>query len=106
MEPAVEFSIGIAPPSTAPVSMPWNIKMTGQKFDVIILDPPYRHSHINNLLPIAAKKLAKGGCIICEYEKEAILPETPDNLIIRKTYRYGKINVTIFCKPSEEVAEE
>ena len=82
------------------------IKMTGQKFDVIILDPPYRHSHINNLLPIAAKKLAKGGCIICEYEKEAILPETPDNLIIRKTYLYGKINVTIYVDPVPDEEEE
>ncbi len=82
------------------------IKMTGQKFDLIILDPPYRHSHINNLLPIAAKKLAKGGCIICEYEKEALLPETPDGLVIRKTYRYGKINVTIYVDPVPDEEEE
>lgn len=82
------------------------IKMTGQKFDLIILDPPYRHSHINNLLPIAAKKLAKGGCIICEYEKEALLPETPEGLVIRKTYHYGKINVTIYVDPVPDEEED
>lgn len=75
------------------------IKMTGQKFDMIILDPPYRYGHIAVLLPLAAKKLKPGGCIICEYEKEAILPETPEGLVLRKTYRYGKINVSIFVSP-------
>ena len=82
------------------------IKMTGQKFDIIILDPPYRHSHINNLLPIAAKKLAMGGWIICEYEKEALLPETPEGLVIRKTYHYGKINVTIYTDPVPDEEED
>ena len=44
--------------------------------------------------------------IICEYECEAEEPQAPEGMVLRKTYRYGKINVTIFCKPSEEVAEE
>ena len=82
------------------------IKLTAQTFDVIILDPPYRHSHIANILPFAAKKLRDGGLIICEYECEADEPAAPEGLVLRKTYRYGKINVSIFCKPSEEVAEE
>ena len=82
------------------------IKLTAQTFDIIILDPPYRHSHIANILPFAAKKLRDGGLIICEYECEADEPAAPEGMTLRKTYRYGKINVSIFCKPSEEVAEE
>ncbi|MBP5378979.1 MAG: 16S rRNA (guanine(966)-N(2))-methyltransferase RsmD [Ruminococcus sp.] len=82
------------------------IKLTAQTFDIIILDPPYRHSHIAKILPFAAKKLRDGGMIICEYECEAEEPAAPEGMVLRKTYRYGKINVTIFCKPSEEVAEE
>ena len=82
------------------------IKLTAQTFDIIILDPPYRHSHIANILPFAAKKLRDGGIIICEYESDAQEPDAPEGLTLRKTYRYGKINVSIFCKPSEEVAEE
>ena len=54
----------------------------------------------------AAKKLRDGGIIICEYESDAQEPDAPEGLTLRKTYRYGKINVSIFCKPSEEVAEE
>ena len=82
------------------------IKLTSQTFDIIILDPPYRYNHIANILPFAAKKLRDGGIIICEYETEADEPAAPEGMRLRKTYRYGKINVSIFCKPSEEVADE
>ncbi|MBQ6170794.1 MAG: 16S rRNA (guanine(966)-N(2))-methyltransferase RsmD [Ruminococcus sp.] len=82
------------------------IKLASQTFDIIILDPPYRYNHIANILPFAAKKLRDGGIIICEYETEADEPEAPEGMRLRKTYRYGKINVSIFCKPSEEVADE
>ncbi|MDE5770501.1 MAG: 16S rRNA (guanine(966)-N(2))-methyltransferase RsmD [Ruminococcus sp.] len=82
------------------------IRLTRNMFDIIILDPPYRHNHIDNILPFAAKKLRDGGLVICEYEAEADEPATPENLILRKTYRYGKINVSILCKPVPEVSEE
>ena len=81
------------------------IKLTAQTFDIIVLDPPYHHSHISNVLPFAAKKLNEGGMIICEYEKEADEPAAPEGMVLRKTYHYGKINVSIFYKPAEEVAE-
>ena len=76
------------------------MRQTRQKFGIIILDPPYRHGHIAEVLPIAARKLEEGGCIICEYESEAEIPQTPEGLMLRKTYRYGKINVTIFERPA------
>ncbi len=82
------------------------IKLTAQTFDIIILDPPYKHNHIANILPFAAAKLKDEGIIICEYESDAIEPSAPDGMVLRKTYHYGKINVSIFCKPSEEVPEE
>lgn len=82
------------------------IRLTAQTFDIIILDPPYRHGHIANILPLAAKKLREGGSVICEYESEAQPPEAPEGLYLRKTYHYGKINVSIFCLPDKEVSEE
>lgn len=81
------------------------IRLTAQKFDIIILDPPYRYGHIHKLLPLAEKKLNNGGLIICEYEKEADIPSAPENMTLKKTYRYGKINVSVFAKPSEEDEE-
>lgn len=81
------------------------IKLTTRTFDIIILDPPYRHNHIDNILPFAAKKLNDGGYIICEYESDAAEPAVPDKLTLKKTYRYGKINVTIFFKQPKEADE-
>lgn len=82
------------------------IKLTRNTFDIIILDPPYRHNHINNILPFAAEKVKVGGLIICEYESEADEPSVPEEFTLRKTYRYGKINVSILCKSSPEVSGE
>ncbi len=82
------------------------IKLTRNMFDIIILDPPYRHNHIDNILPFAAKKLKDGGLVICEYESEAGEPPAPESLMLRKTYRYGKINVSVFFRKAPEVAEE
>ncbi len=81
------------------------IRYTSEMFDIIILDPPYRHGHIAKILPLCAEKLNEGGSIICEYEKDAPEPDAPDNMILRKVYSYGKINVAIFIKPSEEESE-
>ena len=45
------------------------IRYTSEMFDIIILDPPYRHGHIAKILPLCAEKLNEGGSIVCEYEK-------------------------------------
>ena len=82
------------------------IKHTARSFDIIILDPPYRHNHIDNILPFAAAKLNDGGFIVCEYEKEADEPAVPEGLVLRKTYKYGKISVTILSKSFPEDEEE
>ena len=75
------------------------IRLTSQKFDIIILDPPYRNGHIPKLLPLAEAKLNDGGIIICEYEKEAGQPDAPNGMTLKKVYSYGKICVAVFIKP-------
>ncbi|MBQ9140043.1 MAG: RsmD family RNA methyltransferase, partial [Ruminococcus sp.] len=71
-------------------------------FDIIFLDPPYRYGHIHKLLPFAAAKLRDGGCIICEFEKGSEELTAPEGMTLKKVYTYGKINVAVFRKPSEE----
>lgn len=82
------------------------IRLTAQTFDIIFLDPPYRYGHIHKLLPLAAAKLREGGCIICEYEKDSEDITAPEGMILKKVYTYGKINVAVFRKPSEEEDEQ
>lgn len=82
------------------------IRFSSNTFDIIILDPPYRCGHIEKVLPLCAEKLNEGGCIICEYESGLDTPSAPEGLFLRKEYKYGKINVAIFCKPDDEEESE
>ncbi|MDR2532145.1 MAG: 16S rRNA (guanine(966)-N(2))-methyltransferase RsmD [Oscillospiraceae bacterium] len=72
------------------------------KFDIAFLDPPYEQNLINRTLPDLIPKMSRNGLIVCEYEKECKVPDVCGIYKIRKTYRHGKKNVTIY----ENIAAE
>lgn len=78
------------------------LKSSGQKFDIAILDPPYRCGLIEKALPVLENLMNDGGKIICEHEKELSLPDCYQNIHISRTYNYGKISVTIFIAGNGE----
>lgn len=69
----------------------------GEKFDVILLDPPYR----TELLEKSVKRitefdiLREHGIIICESAAERELPALPPPYERGREYRYGKIRLTV-----------
>lgn len=78
------------------------VKTTSDTFDIAILDPPYRHGLIEDVLPFLPDIMNDGGYIICEHEKELVLADSYKNLSVRKTYNYGKISVTVFSVKRED----
>lgn len=78
------------------------LKTTSEKFDIAILDPPYRHGLIEQALPFLEKVMNDGGKIICEHERGLKLPDNFERMSIKKIYNYGKISVTIFSVNAEE----
>lgn len=74
------------------------LSFTRDKFDIIFMDPPYDQGLLEKNLPAASKVLSEDGVIICESRIEASLPETVGMLSISKTYKYGKIKVTMYRK--------
>lgn len=82
------------------------ISLTARTFDIIFLDPPYRHGHIDRVLPMAAAKLNKGGLIVCEYESDAEPPTAPEGMYLRKIYKYSRINAAIFCSEADDEEDE
>lgn len=70
----------------------------GQMYDLVLMDPPYRHDTVAQLLPAVDKVTAPGGVVICETELEAKLPAETDGLVMKKQHHYGKILVTKYEK--------
>ncbi len=75
---------------------------TSEQFDIALLDPPYGQNLILAVLPKLAEKMKDSGIIVCESERDEILPERAGDFCVFKTYRYGKAKITTYKKPREE----
>ena len=69
-------------------------------FDIAFLDPPYRTGLLQRALPLAARRMAPGGKLLCEHPKEEALPEQAGSLVKKKVYTYGKIALTLYGEES------
>lgn len=72
-----------------------NFKNNNIKFDIIILDPPYKLNLINDCIKKIKeyKLLNNKGIIVCEFESEKLID---NGLEIIKEKRYGNKNVVIY----------
>lgn len=71
-------------------------------FDIAFLDPPYNSGLIEKAMPYLCEKMSDRGIVVCEHERGLILPECYGRLMKTKTYRYGKIEVTVYRVPLPE----
>ena len=70
-------------------------------FDLVLLDPPFHYDTLNEVLPALADKVAPGGVVLAESEREAALPERAGTLVLAKQYYYGKIMVSRYEKEEQ-----
>ena len=75
---------------------------SSEQFDLLLLDPPYRHDTLAQLLPALARVTAPGGVVLCESERDAALPEQAAGLRLKKQYRYGTVLVSRYEKDRTE----
>ena len=79
-----------------------------EKFDLVFLDPPYQ----SGLLEEALDRLTRfdilnpHGIIVAEHPADRRLPPLPPPYRLRRTYRYGKIAVTLYCREPDQENEE
>lgn len=71
-------------------------------FDIALLDPPYSQGLIEKVMQRLPDKINDGGIVVCEHEKELTLPDEFGSLKLHKRYKYGKIALTVYKKPSQE----
>ena len=69
----------------------------GERFDLIIADPPYGSGLAVKAVEIAKEFdiLSKGGIIVCETDRDCLVPPLFDDC---RVYRYGKIKLTVLRK--------
>lgn len=70
----------------------------GEKFDLILMDPPYGRGLLEKALEAVAAIdiLSEHGIMVCESAAETPLPELPEPYRRGKDYRYGKIKLTVY----------
>ena len=68
------------------------------KYDLIFLDPPYGTGALERALELIADIdiVSGNGIIVCESPEEQILPELPAPYVMGRSYRYGKIKLTLY----------
>ena len=79
-----------------------------EQFDVILLDPPYHTDLMDKAVEsiLAFDILAEHGIMVCETAAERELPSIPDEKFEPgRTYRYGKIKLSIFRRKGKERSE-
>ena len=69
-----------------------------ERYDVILLDPPYASEMLEKALTTAAgiDILSENGIMVCESAAEKVLPELPEPYRRGRDYRYGKIKLTVY----------
>ncbi len=68
--------------------------LKGQQFDIILLDPPYQSEYYLPALELIfnLKLLTKNGVIVCEHEKDYLIPLSNFKLLDEKRYGIKKLS--------------
>ena len=76
------------------------LKRTREKFDIILLDPPYAEVFLENALKCITEIdiLQSGGIIVAERPVEKELPFEFEGYTRSRDYKYGKTLLTIYRK--------
>ena len=80
---------------------------SGEKFDIVFLDPPYASGLLAQALTdIAAFDICRAyGIIIAESAADTVLPAMPSPYALYREYRYGKIKLTVYHRGGNEDTE-
>ena len=79
-----------------------------ERFDLIFLDPPYAAGLLEPALEYIAEFdiLSPHGIIVAEHPADRTLPALKAPYRIHRTYRYGKISLTVYRRAGETTNEE
>lgn len=71
-------------------------------FDIVFLDPPYSAGLLQPAVKAVLPLMSDHGMIVCEHPPEVKLDESAGGFKISRTYRYGKVLVTVYRKGEDK----
>lgn len=69
-----------------------------KRFDLVLMDPPYRADTVAQMLAAVEAVVADGGTVMAETEYGALLPERCGALTLKKRYKYGAVALARYEK--------
>ena len=84
------------------------LKTVREPFDIIFLDPPYADDLLEKAIAHIARFdiLAPHGIMAAEHPADKTLPALAPPYRVQRTYRYGKIALTLYRRDANETNEE
>ena len=81
------------------------LKSCDQKYDIILLDPPYAEVFLENSLKLITEIdiLQSNGIIVAERPVDKVLPDVFPGCFRYRDYKYGKTYLTVYRKDGSEV---
>ncbi|MBE6732862.1 MAG: 16S rRNA (guanine(966)-N(2))-methyltransferase RsmD [Ruminococcaceae bacterium] len=79
------------------------LNSTSDTFDIAFLDPPYSKGLLTDALALTASVMSDYGIIVCEHPPEVVLPNKQGGFAVSRSYKYGKIALTVYRKEVEAV---
>lgn len=72
--------------------------MSRDTFDIVFLDPPYMEGMLMPAVKAVLPLVSDYGFIVCEHPPEVKLEEKVGGFAVWRSYRYGKVLVTVYRK--------
>lgn len=67
-----------------------------ERFDLVFLDPPYEAALFQPCLERLSTLVTVGGAVMCESDRDTVLPETVGDLYLDRMYRYGRVVIRLY----------
>lgn len=78
------------------------LRRCNRSFDLAFIDPPYQAGLYEQALQLTEPHMNPGGTIVCEHPTGLSLPQRVGSFATQKTYKYGKVSLTLYRREEQE----